>query len=284
MRVSSSQVFDTAMSRLQQRQVELSQSQERLASGKKVGRPSDDPLAAARAEIALSRLTRIDAQQRAVALLSSRMDLTESVLADAGELILQAREQLIGVGSATFSEVSRDAMIEGLRSIGEQLNSLSVQTDASGSPLFGEAMTSTEQALAAAFPNSEVWQGVPDPLDAGVRRPVIEVINRAIEELRKLDASGPEALSVLQGSLSELESTSDHLMSWRSRAGVYQQRAELLGLRLEKAASDSEMERSLAEDVDLVQAMTEMQTRQTAYDAALKTYAMVQRLSLFDQL
>ena len=284
MRVSTSQVFDTAMSHLQQRQVELSQSQERLASGKKVGRASDDPLAAARAEIALSRMTRIDAQQRAVALLSSRMDLTESVLADAGELILQAREQLIGVGSATFSEVSRDAMIEGLRSIGEQLNSLSVQTDASGNPLFGEAMTSTAQALAAAFPNSEVWQGVPDPLDAATRRPVIEVINRAIEELRKLDASGPEALSVLQGSLAELEATSDHLMSWRSRAGVYQQRAELLGQRLEKAASDSEMERSLAEDVDLVQAMTEMQTRQTAYVAALKTYAMVQRLSLFDQL
>ena len=284
MRVSSSQAFDSAMSHLQQRQLELSQSQERLASGKRVGQASDDPLAAARAEIALSRLTRIDAQQRAVALLSSRMDQTESVLADAGELIQQAREQLIGVGSATFSQVSRDALIESLRSIGQQLQSLSVQADSSGNPLFGETMVSTEQSLVAAFPKSEVWQGVPDPADAATRRPVVEVIDRAIEELRKLDASGPQALSVLQGSLAELVATSDHLMAWRSRAGVVQQRAELLGQRLEEAASDSEVERSLAEDVDLVQAMSELQSRQTAYDAALKTYAMVQRLSLFDQL
>ena len=43
-------------------------------------------------------------------------------------------------------------------------------------------------------------------------------------------------------------------------------------------------ERSLAEDLDMVQALSDFQARQTGYEAALKTYSMVQRLSLFQYL
>ena len=43
-------------------------------------------------------------------------------------------------------------------------------------------------------------------------------------------------------------------------------------------------ERSAAEDVDMAQAVSEFQNRQTSYDAALKAYSMVQRLSLFEYL
>ena len=43
-------------------------------------------------------------------------------------------------------------------------------------------------------------------------------------------------------------------------------------------------ERSAAEDLDMVQAISEFQNQQSGYDAALKTYAMVQRLSLFNYI
>ena len=46
----------------------------------------------------------------------------------------------------------------------------------------------------------------------------------------------------------------------------------------------AQTERSNAEDLDMVDAISDFQGQQSGYDAALKTYSMVQRLSLFQYL
>mgnify|MGYP003482352818 CR=1 FL=1 len=58
LRLSTSQSFDSGLARLQQRQRELTDAQERLTSGTRVARASDDPAAAARAERALAAMSR----------------------------------------------------------------------------------------------------------------------------------------------------------------------------------------------------------------------------------
>ena len=72
-----------------------------------------------------------------------------------------------------------------------------------------------------------------------------------------------------------------HLQSARAAAGQVLNRidSETDRLDTQKLASDSE--RSNAEDVDMVHAISDFQSKQSGYDAALKSYAMVQRLSLF---
>jgi hypothetical protein len=47
---------------------------------------------------------------------------------------------------------------------------------------------------------------------------------------------------------------------------------------------DAQTERSEAEDLDLMAAISDFQNRQTGYDAALKTYSIVQQMSLFEYL
>jgi flagellar hook-associated protein 3 FlgL len=54
--------------------------------------------------------------------------------------------------------------------------------------------------------------------------------------------------------------------------------------RIAATALAAQTERSNAEDLDMVQAISDFQGQQTGYDAALKTYSMVQRLSLFQYL
>ena len=46
----------------------------------------------------------------------------------------------------------------------------------------------------------------------------------------------------------------------------------------------AQTQRSLAEDLDMIQALSDFKARQTGYEAALGTYAMVQRMSLFQYL
>ena len=46
----------------------------------------------------------------------------------------------------------------------------------------------------------------------------------------------------------------------------------------------NQIQRSNAEDLDMTEAISKFQSMQTGYDAALKSYSMVQRLSLFEYL
>jgi len=54
--------------------------------------------------------------------------------------------------------------------------------------------------------------------------------------------------------------------------------------RLDAQKLQGQTERSNAEDLDMVQAISDFQNKQSGYDAALKSYSMVQRLSLFQYL
>jgi len=71
------------------------------------------------------------------------------------------------------------------------------------------------------------------------------------------------------------------VQSARSAAGQVLNRIDSETDRLDNQKLASDSERSNAEDVDMVHAISEFQNKQSGYDAALKSYAMVQRLSLF---
>lgn len=136
MRVSTANTFDASIATLQRRQQQLQESQQRLTSGKRVERASDDPTGAARAERALAAEGRIDANQRALEASRNAMTLTEGALGDAAEILQQVREAMIAAGNATYSDPERRGLatkIEGLRN---QLLSIANRPDGSGGYLF----------------------------------------------------------------------------------------------------------------------------------------------------
>ena len=58
------------------------------------------------------------------------------------------------------------------------------------------------------------------------------------------------------------------------------QRLDTVGSQLATQRLGIETERSEAQDLDLVAAISDFQNRQTGMEAALKSYAMVQRMTL----
>ena len=73
-------------------------------------------------------------------------------------------------------------------------------------------------------------------------------------------------------------------MAWRARTGEALNRIDGIGERLSQSALDAQRARSDAEDLDMLQAISDFQNKQTGYEAALKTYSIVQKMSLFDYL
>ncbi len=148
-RLSTAHTHDTTIERLSQRQLELSDAQLRMTTGKRVMRASDDPINAARAERALASVSRADAGTRSVEASRNAMTQTESALGDAGELLQQVREALVASGNAGYDDSQRRVLAEQIRGLRDQLLAVANRGDGAGGYLFGGQGSATPPFLDA---------------------------------------------------------------------------------------------------------------------------------------
>ncbi len=84
--------------------------------------------------------------------------------------------------------------------------------------------------------------------------------------------------------LSQLDSAMDRLQSARGTAGELLKRADIIDNNQVDKSLQLETDRSRAEDMDMIKGISQFETQQTGYNAALQTYAQIQRLSLFNYI
>ncbi|MEO6361591.1 MAG: flagellar hook-associated protein FlgL [Caldimonas sp.] len=111
-----------------------------------------------------------------------------------------------------------------------------------------------------------------------------DVLDRAIAQLGVGGRTTAEVTQSVSFGLRDLDAVLGNVQSARSLAGQALNRADNETTRLADRKLASQAERSDAQDLDLAKAISDFQTQQTGYDAALKSYAMVQRMSLFNYL
>ena len=113
---------------------------------------------------------------------------------------------------------------------------------------------------------------------------IFQTLDAAAAELATSNRTGAQVAQSVGSALRDVDSAMGAMQGQRTLAGEALRRVEGETSRLDSQQLRSQTERSDAEDLDLIQAISEFQLRQTGYDAALKSYSMVQRLSLFDHL
>jgi flagellar hook-associated protein 3 FlgL len=143
-RLGSANTYDNAVSNIAQRQSALSALQENLTSGKKVVRASDDPTGAAQAERALTRISRIATDQRALESQRNSIAVAESTLGDVSSALQNFRELVVSAGNGTHTAAERKTIALQLTGLREQIVGLANTKDTNGQPLFsalGSALT-----------------------------------------------------------------------------------------------------------------------------------------------
>ncbi len=136
-RTSSANTYDAAIRNIGARQTDLSALQENLTSGKRVVRPSDDPTSAAIAERALTRISRIATDQRALASQKDAIAQAESTLGSATDAMQRFRELVVSAGNGAHSAAERRSIANEMQGLREQVFALSNTKDTNGQPLFG---------------------------------------------------------------------------------------------------------------------------------------------------
>lgn len=107
------------------------------------------------------------------------------------------------------------------------------------------------------------------------------VLDSAIAGVRDATTSGAVAQNVAQA-LVQIDSGLSRLQSSRGMAGDLLNRVDDISGRQTDRSIQLEADRSRAEDIDPVKGISDFQTQQTAYSAALGTYAQIQKQSLFN--
>jgi flagellar hook-associated protein 3 len=118
-------------------------------------------------------------------------------------------------------------------------------------------------------------------------RSIFDTMSQAIAALKTSTANAADrarALSLVGGALASIDQAHDHFLLKRAEIGA--SLAELDGHAQLNETRNLELQgrRSDVEDVDYGQAVTLLARRQASFEAAIKSYSMVSRLSLFDYL
>ena len=136
-RVGTANMYDNSIRNVSARQTSLVNLQENLTSGKRVVRASDDPVSAAQAERALTRISRIQTEQRALENQRNAIAQAESTMGDAISLVQEARQLMVNAGNGALSSSERATIANQLQSLRDQLTAVANRTDTNGIPLLG---------------------------------------------------------------------------------------------------------------------------------------------------
>ena len=113
---------------------------------------------------------------------------------------------------------------------------------------------------------------------------VFDAIDQAIADLKAPGRSNTQNTQANAINLNNVDQVLNQVLAGRTAIGATMNRIDGVTGRLSALALASKTERSNAEDIDITQAISDFSNQQTGYDAALKAYSMVQRLSLFNYL
>lgn len=113
---------------------------------------------------------------------------------------------------------------------------------------------------------------------------VFDVIDRTVAELRTPLRGQAEVTQSNSGRIRDLDAVMGNLQNVRSQVGERMNNLDGTESRMAALKQYSKSEQSAAEDLDMTQGISDFQNQQTGYDTALKTYAMVQRMTLFQYI
>ncbi|APW36611.1 flagellar hook-associated protein 3 [Rhodoferax koreense] len=181
-------------------------------------------------------------------------------------------------------------------------NNYSIQfsVNAAGVTTYDVTNTTTGTAVATGQPYtsgqaiafdgmSMVIKGAPKTGDSfavtpSVKTDVFAVLDKAIAGLKN---AGPNVGTLTHGitqALTQIDAGMTRLQASRGLAGDLLNRVDRVDASQQTRAVQLEGDRSRAEDLDMIKALSDQANQQTGYQAALQSYAQIQKLSLFNYL
>lgn len=292
-------MYDFGRNAMMRQTAEFSNTQLQLASGRRVLKPSDDPVAAARAiEVAQNQNVNNQFLEN-MGYAKDSLRLVEGAMTAATELITYTRTRAVDAGNATYTQSELNAIASDLRTQYEQLRALANSRDAEGNYMFGGFDLNNEAFVGDLTAASTTYTG-----DAGVRKIAVSAsrdmpvsapgdlifgdgVTGLFADFRTLITrleSGTFDTTDVGNALDGMNSAMDVLM--REHAAVGSRLSEIDALENVNADLGLQYAETLSriQDLDYTEAISRFSQQQTLLEAAQQSYVRVTGLSLFNLL
>lgn len=299
MRITNQILTRVTLSNLNRNLRAMSAVQEQMSSGKKVVRPSDDPIATAQI---LSFKTFLGEQEQHLRNIEDGIgwiDVSESAVGRVTDIFQRARELAIYGASGTIPDDSRQALAREVDQLIDELVQVA-NTNYAGRYIFGGAYTA--QPPFERDGNSVIYHGDGRAQYWEVAPGVTLSVN--ITGIHGFDVPSTGGASSLFGSLfalrdaldggdtaalsgyvlTDLDKYSDHTLNIRAELGAKSNRLSLSKNRAEESGIKMTELMSKLEDIDLAEMVMYYKNLEAVYQASLATSAKVLQPSLVDYL
>ncbi|MEG3766907.1 flagellar hook-associated protein FlgL [Alteromonas sp. 14N.309.X.WAT.G.H12] len=136
MRITTNQIYDQNIRAIMDNQKDMTQTQEALSTGKKINRPSDDPVGAASVIRITEQLDKLTQFQRNNDLLTNALEQQDTVLNNINSSLTSARTLIVQAGSGIMSDEDKRAIGVELEQIRNEVLDLMNTQDASGNYIY----------------------------------------------------------------------------------------------------------------------------------------------------
>jgi len=318
-RISTNQFYKLSTERMSKQQGELVKIQGQLATGQRVLKPSDDPLAMSVALGAKAAVKTIDSYQSNITFVNNQLGQMDVALQSASDIMVSIKEAFLQAGNAVLSPADREIIAQDIEGRMEELRGIANRTDANGYYMFsgtfqdqepfqapggaitgtfletanaaaGEAVTGREiQVASGRFVNLSIT-GQHAFVDPNTNEDAFAILRDAVALLRNpaypngQEGATPQDtyLKAFNDKGAQLDDIFDQVQISRTKVGVRLREVETL--QQINQAAQLELERVAGEAVglDYAKAISELSQGQLQLQAAQQSFASTSKLTLFN--
>ncbi len=300
MRVTQGMLTGNMLRNLSASYARLGKYQDQLATGKKINRPSDDPVIAMKGMIYRTNLTEVEQFKRNFSEAYNWIENSDAALDKATQALQRIRELVVQASNDTYEVSQRAAISEEIKQLTEHLASIA-NTKVGDKYIFNGADTLKQpvdlsQALPVVSKNTdeikiELSKGIYIPVNVNPTKVFnydntakgnglfsdLEFLNNDLNDATK---SGKD----INQFLCYIDKHINSFLSARAELGARLNRIELMEERIDQQEVIANRILSDNEDADIERVITDLKTQESVHRAALGVGARIIQPTLLDFL
>ncbi|WP_188206711.1 flagellar hook-associated protein FlgL [Alkalibacillus aidingensis] len=313
MRVTQGMMNNNMINNLRQNYSNMDKYMEQLSTGKKINRPSDDPVVAMKGVDYRSELSKVKQFERNMSEVRSWMDSSDEAMNEAGQGLNRVRELMIQAKNGTYEENQRENMASEVEEIKNHLIELS-NTKVNNKYIFngtnttekrfdvdneGEVQVLNDEGEWVAYDgnedvlnNEDVMIEVSDgvELKANINpenafsAELFDDLDGVVDSLRNDGIPEDEEVEVFGEYLDRMDDHLQSLVNERADLGARMNRADLIESRLSQQEVTTSQLMSDNEDAHMEEVIMNLQLQENVHRATLGAGSRIIQPTLMDFL
>ncbi|PLT31068.1 flagellar hook-associated protein FlgL [Peribacillus deserti] len=291
MRVTQNMLANSSLKHISNSYQRMGKYQDQLSTGKKITRPSDDPVVAMKGMYYRTNLTEVEQYKRNLSELNLWMENSDASLDQANSSLQRIRELLLQAKNGTNTVDERTAIATEINQLKEDLVNVANSKVAdkfifNGTDVNKEPVTLMDGKAVVSKNNEdfnvEVGPGVKIRANIHPGNVFSENLFGDIEKIvTDLKADNTSDLDNL---LTKVDDHMDNLSSERADLGARYNRLEMVSSRIDTQEIFANRVLSDNEDADIERVITDLKTQESVHRAALSVGAQIIQPTLMDFL